>query len=144
MDALLYLPSNYFPIMGSKAYKLLGILADGLPHPTEELLISLKRDPRSPLQQLWGDTRGFWLIHNIGTTTGLYLLDPRHLSGDMELDSQARLESEVDYRERSKKKSEQGAVRLPKAIEDVSAAKAKAEKQLSLDYHQPVKKPTQE
>lgn len=141
MDNLLYLPGKYFPAINTQAYKVLRIQSDGLPHPKADLIKALDDDPRSALQALRGDSHLFWLIHNIGDSKGIYQLDGRHLSGNPQLDQEARLQAEIEYRQRSKAKSEQGANRLAQADIDLMEAIAKREQQASFDFFEALKKP---
>ena len=141
MDKLTYLPSQYFPAPNTQARKALMIVADGLSHPKADFFQELGDDPRSALQALRGDAYGFWLIHNLGDKKGIYQLDSRHLSSNRGLDQQARIQAEIEYTERSRKKSEQGAKHLPKALENEAAAKAKASQQHSFEFFNFIKKP---
>jgi len=134
VDKLLHLSSIYFPAHNTQAAKLLCLLADGLPHPKQELLKVLEDDPRSALQTLRGEGNQFWLIHNLGDTKGIYQLDDRHLSGDITLDQHARNQAEINYWQRSKTKSERGARNLEAANRKLKEAKAKADLQQAFDF----------
>ena len=101
MDRLSFQSSEYMPPMGSPYYLLLNLLSDGAQHLKSELYEVLGDDPRSALQVLKGERYGFWNIENLGTKKGVYRLDARHLSGDRQLDFDARLEREYELRDQS-------------------------------------------
>jgi len=139
VDSFSHIPKIHIPSFGTRAYQLLLILSDGLPHTTRELTIALGSDPRSPLQALRGEVYGFWLIHNLGDSIGNYVLDSRHLSGDIKQDFEARQIAEITLRERSREIAERESYRLAnaKALEET----AKAERQLTLILPIPKKHP---
>ncbi len=105
------------PAINTLAYKLLAILADGLPHPKKDLMSVIGDDPRSALQALRGESHGFWLIHNTGSPKGIYQLAQRHLSGNRDLDIQARTQRELAYLQETRRKAEMETIRLPRAIQ---------------------------
>ncbi len=139
MENLFYLPSQYMPKATTQAYKLLAVLADGHRHDKQELMVVLADDPRSPLQALRGESHWFWLIHNIGSHKGIYQLDKRHLSGDRDIDFEARKQAEIEFRECSRKQAERETNRLPRAIEAESLAKASMQN----SFNFPIRKPAE-
>ncbi len=137
MENLHYLPSQYMPSMNTLAYKLLAVLADGQAHEKQELLLALEDDPRSPLQALRGESHWFWLIHNIGSPKGVYQLDKRHLSGNRDVDLEARLEAQIQLLECSRLQAERETLRLPRAIEAESLAKASLQETFDFSNKKP-------
>ncbi len=129
MDKLLHIPGKYMPEVNTQAYKLLSVLFDGLFHPKKELLSVLNDDPRSALQALRGARYGYWLIHNIGDKKGVYQLDSRHLSGDVDVDREVRAEAEIAFRKRSRSQAERESERLPEAVTAEEQAKSRAKDQ---------------
>ncbi|MBV1911964.1 MAG: hypothetical protein KUG78_21925 [Kangiellaceae bacterium] len=129
------------PAINTLAYKLLAILADGLPHPKKDLMSVIGDDPRSALQVLRGEAHGFWLIHNIGSPKGVYQLARRHLSGNRELDIQARTQRELAYLQATRRKAEMETERLPRAIKQEVEAKLRIQQSFSF-YHKNTEKPT--
>tara|TARA_R100001369_G_C3190120_1_gene143498 strand:- start:64 stop:477 length:414 start_codon:yes stop_codon:yes gene_type:complete len=134
MDVFNGIPSEFLPAIGTSEYKALQLLSDRQSHPKIEFLTLLGDCPRSVFQRLWGERFEFWNIRNIGVSKGVYVLDERHLSGDLKLDAQARSEAKVEYRKRSKSQSECGAKHLPKAREELALAKREAEQQRELNF----------
>ena len=67
------------------------------------MIIELGDDPRSARQSLTSANHGYWLIHNHGIRKAKYQLDDRHLSGDPELDKDARIQAEYQLKTKSKK-----------------------------------------
>jgi len=134
MENFIYLPHGYIPSIGTQAYKLLSVLSDCLPHPKRELLLALEDDPRSALQILRGECCGFWLIHNLGDSKGIYQLDYRHLSGSFDSDQEARSLAAVNYWQRSKLKSEQGVCNLAEVTRKLEEARGGAEAQLAFGF----------
>jgi hypothetical protein len=57
-------------------------------------------------------------------------LDPRHLSGDIEQDAEARRERRKQFKEVSAKEAKQGRIREPKAVREMSDAQAEYFKSL--------------
>jgi hypothetical protein len=124
MDKLISFRTCYVPTTGTQARMLLGILIDGIPLSTIELTILLKANPRSALQHL---TRKYhWLIHNEGSTQGTYRLDSRHLSGNSNLDDEARVEASLGYLGRSLNLSKRESSRLQNAQSNLVIAQHKA------------------
>lgn len=138
MNRVAIFPGKYLPLPTTHAYRLFSILCDGLPHRKTELMNTLNDDPRSALQSLRGPTHGFWLIHNIGRPKGVYQLDSRHLSGDRDLDLQARIERELQYLAESRAKAQSEQRRLPNAIR--AEIQAQERIQQSFEFCQPKEK----
>lgn len=121
---LAILPDEVIPRRGNKAWILLGLLLDGLPHTKMECYLALGNDPRGPYQSLTGEEFGFWLIHNIANPSALavYQLDQRHLTGLPADDASARLDAEIRYRMRSRRVAQRETVRLGKALTEFQSA----------------------
>ncbi|MEH6445298.1 MAG: hypothetical protein V7784_15495 [Oceanospirillaceae bacterium] len=117
MDNLTHIPRSHIPPADTNGIKVLSILADGEIHQKVELIHVLGDDPRSALQSLRGGTYGYWLIHNIGKKKGVYQLDKRHLQGNSQEDSAARLEREISLKMLSRELAESEIKRLTKAIQ---------------------------
>jgi len=136
MENLFYLPSQFMPKVNTQAYKLLAAIADGHKHDKQELMVVLDDDPRSPLQALRGEKHGFWVIHNVGSTKGVYQLDECHLSGDRDIDQQVRVQAELKFLKCSRQLAERETMRLPKA--------AKSLAQESFNFSESNRKPTED
>lgn len=135
IDSLKHVPRSFIPGPQTQAYQVLCLLSDGQKHPYKDFLSLLGRDPRSPLQELRGPDLGFWMIHNVGSTEGVYQLDARHLSGDPLKDSEARQERERAYLTESKERAEKQAERLPEARERLQELRFReAQGELGLGY----------
>jgi len=115
---LLTTPIEFIPPTNTIAYKFLTLLADGKPHTKAEIIEALDDDPRSARQALTSETYGYWLIHNLGDKKGIYQLDERHLSGDPELDRDARTIALKQLKDRSKKQCERERKRYSRAIKE--------------------------
>ncbi|CCQ09297.1 hypothetical protein PALB_1340 [Pseudoalteromonas luteoviolacea B = ATCC 29581] len=115
-------PMEYIPKVGTQAHKLLTVLAvDGTAKRAELALDPLfGENLRSPLQKLEGDQFGHWLIHKVD---GVLTLDPKHLSGDPELDAAARRERRSKLKDKSHKDAVNGRKREPKAFEESTEAR---------------------
>jgi len=111
-------PNTFMPSEDTNANKLLTFLSDGMLHSTVEIEKQLNICVRSALQQLGGKRLGFWLIHNIGKNSGLYVLDSRHLSGDLSKDMEARVISKKRYTGRSLTHCESESLRIHQAKSD--------------------------
>ena len=123
MDKLLLTaPNHCIPPQNTMAYRLLSLLADGKKHPKLEILFALGDDPRSARQALTSETYGHWLIHNLGVKKGIYQLDERHLSGDSQLDEDARAIARKQLKDRSKQQCERERKRYPKALKEQALA----------------------
>ena len=85
----------------------------------------LGKDPRSARQRLMNEASNFWNIIPVYDDKGLIIgrkLDPRHLSGDPELDQAARRERQKQLRVISHKQAVQGRKREPKAFTEMTVA----------------------
>ena len=125
---LLTAPMEFIPPPNTLAYKFLLLLSDGMSHKKIEALAALEDDPRSARQALTSETYGYWLIHNLGDKKGIYQLDERHLSGDIELD-----------KDRSKKQCEKERKRYSKALREQAEAYANYQQRFEFT---PKEKPT--
>jgi hypothetical protein len=135
LEAFSAVPLEAIPKLNTKAYRLLLILADGIEHDRNRLILDplLGESMRSALQDLRGDKLLNWLIHSgICGQTGArtILIDPRHLSGDEEQDAAARRERRKQLKEVSAKEAKQGRIREPKAVREMSVAQAEYFKSL--------------
>lgn len=116
-----HVPPERFPQYGTKAYWLLVLLSDGLPHDIWTIWIWLASTAgaRSALQTLTNE-RGnyYWLIHNIAASgPAIYQLDSLHLSDSGLDDTMARLDAELLYLERSESLNQGAIKRLPEVQE---------------------------
>jgi hypothetical protein len=116
MDKILATAPLYFiPQENTNAYRFLFLISDGKPHAKSEILFSLGDDPRSARQALTCEAGGNWLIHNIGDGKAVYQLDERHLSGDRDLDMEARVVAQRQLKDRSYIQCQNEINRLAKA-----------------------------
>ncbi len=125
MKEFLHIASAYIPPTTSPAYQLLALFADGENHKKTEIIALLGDDPRSALQQLRSERFGYWNILNVGDVKGVYLLDPRHLSGNPTLDVMARLDRELTLRDKSYQQAVSEASRQGEALEKFMMARQK-------------------
>jgi hypothetical protein len=133
--ALSAAPNEAIPKSNTKAYHLLLWLIDGKEHDRNKLILDplLGESLRSALQDLKGDKLSHWLINSDvceHTRAKTIQLDPRHLSGDIEQDAEARRERRKQFKEVSAKEAKQGRIREPKAVREMSDAQAEYFKSL--------------
>tara|TARA_R110002074_G_scaffold300936_3_gene472332 strand:+ start:1774 stop:2229 length:456 start_codon:yes stop_codon:yes gene_type:complete len=133
--ALSAAPNEAIPKSNTKAYHLLLWLIDGKEYDRNKLILDplLGESMRSALQDLRSDKLLNWLIHSsVCEHTGAKTiqLDPRHLSGDIEQDAEARRERRKQFKEVSAKEAKQGRIREPKAVREMSDAQAEYFKSL--------------
>ena len=121
---LLTVPLEFIPPPNTIAYRFLELLADGQSHAKAEILAALEDDPRSARQALTSATYGYWLIHNVGDKKGIYQIDERHLSGNLELDKDARAIAAKQLKDRSKRQCEKEMKRYNKALQEQAEAYA--------------------
>lgn len=135
MTPLIDFPCSAIPRLKTHAYSVLLMLFEGNKK-TSELTIGLGgKNPRSALQSLMNGDSDYWNIINIGiqgSNEGCYQLDPRHRSGDIELDKQARTERFLDLLREQKNKNQQAANKLPDSIERWQEAESSFSPQLKL------------
>ena len=115
-------PAEFIPPSHTMAYKFLALLVDGKPHAKAGILAALEDDPRSARQALTSETYGYWLIHNLGDKKGVYQLDERHLSCDVELDKDARAIAAKQLKDRSRRQCEREQMRYEKALKEQAEA----------------------
>jgi hypothetical protein len=128
-------PLKAIPKANTKTYKLLSWLSDGKEQDRSKLILDpiLGESMRCALQDLRGDKLLNWLIHSsVCEQTGAKTiqLDPRHLSGDIEQDAEARRERRKQLKEVSAKQATQGRLREPKALRERGLAQAEYFKSL--------------
>ncbi|MFC3096178.1 hypothetical protein DRW07_05280 [Alteromonas sediminis] len=117
-----------FPKRGTPARKLLELLSDGRAHDRNEIAQLIGEDMRSPLQDLRGKKYRYWYIHNVrikGERQTFLKLDPRHLSGDEQLDALARAEREVLYLLGSYSHAKSAYLRLTKLSRELVIAQTR-------------------
>lgn len=135
MTSLLGFPCSTIPRLETQAHTVLIMLMEAC-HSTSSLTMGLGgKNPRSALQSLMNDDYGFWNIINIGiagSNEGFYKLDPRHLSNNVELDNQARIERFLTLLEEQKDRNQKGASKLFESIEAWKKAEARFNPQLRL------------
>ncbi len=118
-------PAYTIPKLGTKAYRLLVLLADGNAVNNEHILNSLGGNYRSQLQALQNKRYGFWNIIAEYDDKGIIVsrkLDPRHLSGEPKLDARARAERRVELAKESLEQSIHEKARVSKARAELSEA----------------------
>jgi hypothetical protein len=135
-------PLEAIPKSNTKAYYLLFWLVDGKKHDRNKLIFDplLGESMRSALQDLRGDKLSHWLIHSsVCERTGAKTiqLDPRHLSGDIEKDAEARRERRKQLKEVSAKEATQGRIREPRALRERGVAQAEYFKSLGDAANEP-------
>jgi hypothetical protein len=136
-------PNEAMPKSNSKAYHLLLWLIDGKKHGRNKLILDplLGESLRSALQDLRGDKLSHWLIHSsVCESTGARTiqLDPRHLSGDIEQDAEARRERRKQFKEVSAKEATQGRIRETRALRERGLAQAEYFKSLGDAANEPL------
>jgi hypothetical protein len=133
--ALSTAPNEAIPKSNTKAYHLLLWLIDGKEHDRNKLILDplLGESLRSALQDLRGDKLSHWLIYSsVCDRTGARTiqLDPRHLTGSIEQDAEARRERRKQFKEVSAKQAKQGRIRESRAVREMSDAQAEYFKSL--------------
>jgi hypothetical protein len=119
---LLTAPSSLVPPAKTQAYRVLSLFEPDKPLIKMVLTTALGDDPRSALQSLTGPKYGYWLIHNIGEKKGVYMLDGRHFSCDVEQDTDARVEARKRLCDRSRSQCEKELMRYERAIKEQKEA----------------------
>ena len=126
-DALLqlaHIDPSFIPCKGTKPFHLLILLMLN-PFVDKPLAFGvLADDIRSPRQALTGPGHGYWNIANIGTKTGVYIIDSRHITGDPVDDRAARFDARLRHTDISYKQSQSESKRLAKARQQYYAARA--------------------
>lgn len=118
-----HVPARDIPKHGTKAYRALALLSDGLPHDVWELWLWLASPagPRSAIQALTNERKGggyLWLIENINDSgPAVYQLAALHLEGTPEADARARLLARKRWLERSENLADSEARRRPEIKE---------------------------
>jgi hypothetical protein len=135
-------PLEALPKIGTKPHRLLSYLIDGKKHDRNKLISDplLGESMRSALQGLRGDKLSHWLIHSSiceHTHAKTIQLDPRHLSGNAEQDTEARRERRKQLKEVSAKEAKQGRIREPKAVRERGEANAEYFKSLGKAANDP-------
>jgi len=127
MDNLLFTaPDGAIPKTGTNASKLLNMLKHC--EPVQELLLAQVFDSnqRSPIQDLGNDYLFNWLVHPVENGKGKIIarqLDKRHISGNPQLDDDARKERKRQLKEDSYKQAKQGRIRETKAQQERDEAR---------------------
>lgn len=119
-------PTHSIPSIGTKARKYLDLLFEGVVKESEAMLL-FNGNQRSPIQELGGDRFGNWSIETIENDYGIITarkLDDRHLSGDPNLDAEARKQRRKTLKETSHKQAKQGRIREPRASKELAEAQA--------------------
>jgi hypothetical protein len=119
-------PDSAIPETHTTPFAMLMELSSGQPILRSHLVEIFTDTYRSPLQILEGDDCDHWLIHRVKNDQKkviAYQLDWRHLSGDRELDAEARRERKKELKEISYKEANQGKKREPKALCELLKAK---------------------
>ena len=110
-------PSNCFPLMNTKGFKLIGLFAEKKRIYREELVEIIGDDFRTEIQALDGSNY-HWLIHRGKEANRVvYIeLDERHYSMNIDLDNDARKERRKQLTNQSYKEAKLGRVREPIAL----------------------------
>jgi hypothetical protein len=121
-EILFTVETKYIPPIDSKSRAVFDLLVDGV---KRKFLASINESYRgSPLEDIESDKYGNWLIDRYKDSDGDSSLrfNYRHLSGDRDVDAEARRIRRKERSEFSLKLAKQGKKRIPKAEVDVSAA----------------------
>ena len=124
IELLSHVDPEYIPIKKSSAFTVLALLILDRRIEKDIMLSILGDDPRSPLQQLRGKRFGYWNISNIGHKKGVYVIDPRHLTGNDDDDRKARFEALLSFTDKSYRQCLRESERVGPAFQQFCAARS--------------------